>query len=415
MKLQYLYTLLLICFGLQLSTSSNCSAQTIQKAVLSSNVKSLNPVDNLTAFKVGSRVYCWVKITNGKPGENILIDWYMNDKFQHQSTLKVKYSSMRTYTYKTVRAAGNWRANIRTKSGKLLKSMDFTVGSSNIANSSEAQPSATVPAMTTKTSNGKAKPATQPVKKSNPPKTLSVPAGYSAEVKEESIFLLPPEFKEGEKYPVLVVLPFTGGTSAMLFANYYNAFLNESVLGFSTFKNGNKLSDQFYQKIFEGQSNSKPFIVMLTQGMGSEQDHNWQGFTAAIYRYEDRILQDLEKYKSKYPIDMDNIMLSGFSLGGDLSWAISHRHPDRFKGGIISGSRCSYQESGRMDYVGKEKVKYYIVMGENESKSRLTVLEYAMTTMKTNDVNYIYKRTEGEHVSATFEQLAEGINYLLKK
>lgn len=148
--------------------------------------------------------------------------------------------------------------------------------------------------------------------------------------------------------------------------------------------------------------------------MGSTKDHSWEGFEACVYRYENKILQDIDSLSKIYNIDHSKIILAGFSLGGDLGWAISQRYPEKFRGALVNGSRCGYAEKGMMQRQAKKGVRYYIAMGELESESRMKGAKAAVAALGKAGIAHKFATTPAvEHETATFEQFREALNFLL--
>ena len=93
-------------------------------------------VENLTPIGVGEkfpatigRVYCYSKILGGSEGNSVKHIWYYGDKKVSEMSLSVKYSSFRTYSYKTIPSnwTGKWRLEIVSDDGTILKTLEFNV------------------------------------------------------------------------------------------------------------------------------------------------------------------------------------------------------------------------------------------------------------------------------------------------
>jgi len=103
-------------------------SQTIQSAKICETVENLEPQNPKNKFEKGERAYCWMQITDAEPGSFITLQWYCNNELEYSYNLKIKYETMRTYAYKTLRKEGLWRADIQSETGDVLKSMTFYVG-----------------------------------------------------------------------------------------------------------------------------------------------------------------------------------------------------------------------------------------------------------------------------------------------
>lgn len=362
-------------------------SQAVEKLILTSRLENGIPVDNKSNFNLMDKAYCWVELGGVKPENKIEIQWFGNGKLEQTYPVKItRTGSNTTYTYKTLYSEGNWTVKVVGNS-RILKEVDFKVGGEN-ATSTNTSSNVSTSASTIKSSGGTI----------SPPRKITVASGFQSEIQTPSTILAPPDYSSSRKYPVIIFLPFTGGESSRLF---------------DMFAEGN--SRNFMSKVFpdRNERREKSFFVMLTPEPASTKDHSWQGFEAATFRYENRIITDLEELKKTHNIDTSKIILVGFSMGGDLGWAITQRYPDKFKGAIISGSRTSWAEKDRMSVIKQLGLKFYFVMGDQESADRLNGLKTTLQNLDKTQIPYIFKRAPGSHVPPTFEQFVEGLRYIL--
>lgn len=292
------------------------------------------------------------------------------------------------------------------------------------------------------------------------PRELKQDPKFQLEIDLPSQVLLPENYDASKKYPVVVFMPFTGGSGYDLFNGYAFqsnvrpssggmmqgemiqvdlSYLIDSLQRMPT----NKEVEAYMDKLMAaqeppkaeeseeksegtdpmlaglieglfGKNSKKDFIAMIPHEAGSTKDHSWEGFEACIHRYENRILKDLEELGAQYSFDKDRVVLIGFSLGGDLSWAISQRYPEKFKGAIVMGSRCGYAEKGMLARQAKSNFKSYIGIGEFEKEVRLKGSKYAQTLLNKEGVANKLQIIKGEeHSPVTFDQLKEAFNFVL--
>ena len=367
----YLFSLICYCIS---TLPIGLRAQTIEEATLCENIVSLNPVNPTTAFTKGKRVYCWMRVKDAAPGSSIQVRWFHQGVIQHTTNLKLPYKTMRTYAYKTMHYEGFWEARITKPDGTLLKTLKFIAGEANIGG--KFDPHAENPINSELGgSKGEVK-AGQEVKS----------ADRKNVIKEKTEVILPKGYDKNKTYAAVVLLPYTDGTAAGLY-NWYRRELGE-----------------------------KGVIVLLPGGAGSTDDHTWQGFEAAIQRYEHRVKADLQDFVAKYNIDPKRVYLSGFSLGGDLSWALSMRNPNLFAGALVMGSRCSYPPRGNLSIMAAKGTRFFLVMGEHESDVRLKIFNQSKALLDQAKVSYLYKQVPGGgHVSAPPKMYKEGLEFLLKE
>jgi pimeloyl-ACP methyl ester carboxylesterase len=237
----------------------------------------------------------------------------------------------------------------------------------------------------------------------------SILGQYTTRITHESILILPEDYDPAVSYPVVVMLPFTGGDAEYM----YNAYAYEAGSGSATLQE--KLTAIL--NVFNANRPESPrkFAVMLPKGTGSRKDHSWRGFEMCFLRYEERVLKDLQKFSQLYNLDTSRIYLSGVSLGGDLSWALSLRNPEKFAGAVVMGSRCSYPPPrGTLQQMFDKNYAFFMTMGMKEANDRLTGMRYSRKQLDSMQVLNIYKEMPDlYHNKAPLWLFLEGVDYLL--
>jgi pimeloyl-ACP methyl ester carboxylesterase len=170
---------------------------------------------------------------------------------------------------------------------------------------------------------------------------LLLPVALPAQAPEAGTIILPPHHDPARAYPVIVLLPASNGTA--------QAFLDTYVAPDNA-------------------------IVVLAAGRGTPDDYrtgdNW---TRTIARYEAQLLADLAAIQSQYQVDTTKIVLAGFSMGGDLAWALALRNPTRVSGAVVMSSRASYRaRPADMRELAERRAKFMLLMGSAE--------EYVLTS-----------------------------------
>lgn len=230
---------------------------------------------------------------------------------------------------------------------------------------------------------------------------------YQTSIPYESKVVLPPNYDSTKTYPALVLMPYTGGSAE----DFFNKYAKESMVQSSSLSG--KLSEilELYNARHHSQ---RSFILILPHGNGSTKDHSWKGFAACIERYEKRVHQDLQKFIPKYNIDPSEVVIGGVSLGGDLSWALSMRNPELFKGAIVTGSRCSYPAEEKFPILKAKDYAFFLAMGMEEGEHRLTGMRHARQLLDSNRVAYLYKEMPFlSHNRAPLWLFFDGIDYTL--
>lgn len=101
----------------------------VADAKLGTGVVDREPEGVAESFKTDvGKVYCWTKVT-GAEGTEITHAWYKGDEKMSEVKLAVKFSSTRTWSYKTIPAdgSGDWRVDVVAADGTVLKSLSFKV------------------------------------------------------------------------------------------------------------------------------------------------------------------------------------------------------------------------------------------------------------------------------------------------
>jgi enterochelin esterase-like enzyme len=205
------------------------------------------------------------------------------------------------------------------------------------------------------------------------------------QVQEQTIVLPPTGYDADTAYPVLIYLPYTGGTA---------------LRGFITYVPVMEIHD---------------FILVLPPGKGSTADHSWEGFSACIERYEAHIEEALEWIRSKYRVDEERIILAGYSLGGDLSWALSVRTPDRYRGAIMMGTRCGYRAGEQtLEKLRGGDFRAFFLTGADELPARYDGMNQAKQLLQSNGIETLYREVPGAHTRANVQAFKQALDFLLR-
>src|SRR5262249_50928847 len=121
-----------------------------------------------------------------------------------------------------------------------------------------------------------------------------VPLGRSSSA---GTVVYPPGFDDHRPYPVVVMLPASNGPSAQMLRYYIPP---------------------------------NYAIVVLSAGIGTPDDYaTGAAWSRTIQRYERQLLSDLDALAEQGNVDTGHVVLAGFSMGGDLAWALALRNPER--------------------------------------------------------------------------------------
>ncbi len=199
----------------------------------------------------------------------------------------------------------------------------------------------------------------------------------AAYLDEEAGILLPTSYDSSRRYPLLVWLPYTGG-SATDFFRKHEAFL--------------PLED---------------VVVLLPQGIPVSTDY-LPNFLNYVGWYEERLLADIARVRERYNIDGTRIAIGGFSLGGDLSWALINRNPKLFSGAVMAGTRASYptSQAGLKELKAKNFLASFFI-GSAEDPNRYAGIGRAAKALENAGISTYYEEIPGgRHVSGKLETFA---------
>lgn len=176
------------------------------------------------------------------------------------------------------------------------------------------------------------------------------------------------DIKAGENYPLVIYLPFTTG-SAEIFYSAVSPYLGLT---------------NYFAIIPKGTSDLKDYLP---------------DFMSYLRWYEQRLMTDLQKILKEYPVDTGRIYLSGYSLGGDLSWALAIRQKELFAGAVIIGSRCSYAPNAKeLKYLKEHKKRLVLLMGTEDLPERVKGMVNSYNLAKKNGLAVWHWQFAGEHI-----------------
>ncbi len=185
---------------------------------------------------------------------------------------------------------------------------------------------------------------------------------------EPGELILPSDYDSDERYPLMVFLPYTGGTSS------------EQARAF-----GVEPGEQ------EG------FAVLLPEGRFERSDY-LPDFLSFVSWFEERLYRDVSNAVDEYSIDPGQVYVGGYSLGGDLSWALSVRNPDDFAGAVVAGSRSSHPaDHAAVERLAEHGFRAALLIGDRDAPDRRRGLGAARRILEAGDVEIMYAEYEGAH------------------
>jgi hypothetical protein len=97
----------------------------VDEMKLGTAVENREIVGDTAEFSVDERAYLWMKVVGGA-GDSLSVTWEYGDK-SYTTILAIGGSPWRTWCYKTLYSAGDWKVKVTTSAGDLLKELEFKV------------------------------------------------------------------------------------------------------------------------------------------------------------------------------------------------------------------------------------------------------------------------------------------------
>lgn len=214
--------------------------------------------------------------------------------------------------------------------------------------------------------------------------------GYTTvESADGSSFLVPEKSVQAGKRPILVLLPFTGGA----------AF---------------DLLDRWYTESLSQHARLRGMIVVLPSAVGSMDDYaTGAAWSATMKRYTEGVAADVAEAIRSHDGDPARVALAGYSMGGDLAWALIQRDRERYSGAVIMGSRATYREKGALERLSQRRFRMFYFMGESESEARVSGANAAKDAARRAGISLRVASAPGAHVTAPPVIFADAVDYVL--
>jgi len=360
-------------------------AQQVTDLELCEGVVDNQPKGVKRTFAERERAYCWLRVEDAQPGQVLSVVWYWQDQPQHIEELPLRSDRWRTHCYKTLYQPGLWRVVIRNQAGDSLAGASFTAGQPALARLDQGA------------YRGEPEPP-RPTPGMPQPAQLAVPPGFAHALPQASAVRLPPDYQAGRAHPLVVVFP----SQAHSANRWYQTLLTEQ--------------GQSGANLPAADSGQPAPVVLLLPGQLQTADQSWEGLSAAIYRYENRLFEDLGQWQLQHGGPADEILLMGQGLGADLAWAIAQRYPDRFDGALLLDCRCSYYQRGSFEVQARRDMRYLLAHGPLRDIEAVENLRQSVKWLTDAAVPYQYWELEAPTPTALeTKMLHRAFEYLLSR
>ncbi|WP_133251610.1 dienelactone hydrolase family protein [Zavarzinia aquatilis] len=197
--------------------------------------------------------------------------------------------------------------------------------------------------------------------------------------------VLPPGHETGGPWPTVVFLPATDGTAPDLYRYYAEAHATRG-----------------------------GFVALLPPGSSSSADYaSGERFAATVDEWRDRVAAMVAAQSGRFGLDPERVGLAGFSLGGDLAWALSLASPAAYCGAIVMGSRCGWRDGDGLSVLAFRGYRFALLRGADESDARAGGMEAARRLLDTTGIANLFDEMPGEHVRAPPPLFMQAADFVL--
>jgi predicted esterase len=226
--------------------------------------------------------------------------------------------------------------------------------------------------------------------------------------------VLPPDYDPARAYPVVEVLPATGSTAEALLQIY----LVRLGLGRLADRPPAEQLAALAPYLFAGAGQGRRGVILvLVRGRGSAEDYRTaRAWERTIARYERQVLADLRAVAAAHRVDTGRLIVTGFSLGGDLSWAIALRNPGVIHGAIVMASRVTFRpDDAGASAVRSSHLRFFLTMGDADQDARQRLARAAARTLDGWGVPNQLRMLHGVgHEPAPPETFAQALAFVLE-
>lgn len=189
----------------------------------------------------------------------------------------------------------------------------------------------------------------------------------------------------GRRYPLLIVLPWTGGTSEQMWRH------------------------------LEGLVPLGAYYVMLTPGAPERSDY-LPRFYDYVSWLDERVGTDLEQATQQHAIDPEHTYLAGFSVGGDAGWALLLRHPERYRGALVLGARSSARpRRGARQALRERDLRIAFAIGDSDDAARIRGITRANDTARGFGVETRFETFPGRHGLPRPDRMRSLLEFLFQR
>ena len=217
---------------------------------------------------------------------------------------------------------------------------------------------------------------------------LAAPAAMASPTTAQGSRLLLPDGAATGR-PAVILLPFTGGSAQRLY-------------------------DWRYSEVLPAFAREANLIIVIPPDRTATDDYSTAAaWSATLQHYTDSLAADTDEIVRKHGADPRRIVLAGYSMGGDIGWALPLRDTERYAGAVIMGSRTSYRAKGALEKLAARGFRYFMYMGEREFIERERGMDAARAALLKSGVAFQNAEAFEDHIPAPPETFVQGLRYVL--
>ncbi|HTT66913.1 MAG TPA: dienelactone hydrolase family protein [Gemmatimonadales bacterium] len=230
------------------------------------------------------------------------------------------------------------------------------------------------------------------------------------------LVLLPPNYDRARAYPVLEILPPTGNTAGTLFQIYLSRVGLGRLFREPPERQLAALLPYLFPDAGPDGGPARDFLVVLANGRGSPDDYRTPAaWSRTIDRYEREVRADLRALTAQRRVDTTRLVVAGFSLGGDLAWALTLRNPGLLRGAIVMASRATYRPSSA-DAAALRDARFYLTMGTADDPRRRQLARAAADLLDRLGIDHQFVMIPGAgHEPAPLATFARALDFVFRR
>lgn len=171
---------------------------------------------------------------------------------------------------------------------------------------------------------------------------------------------------------------------------------------------------ELYRYYAEAHAARGGFIAFLPPGSSGSADYSsGERFARTVTEWDESIRRLLDRHAARFGVAAERVGLAGFSLGGDLSWALAQTSPEAYCGAVVMGSRCGYRAPHAFSLLSFRGFRFALLRGAAESDARAGGMAAARRLLSDEGIAHLYDEVPGGHVRAPPPTFMQAVDFIL--